>query len=103
MGMTGSLNIIDGTISGTLSSTKQEITGALSNANQVISGRVDIAPIDFRETYDGEYVVVPKINVDQTLETKDKVMEDDVLVLKIPYYETSNEAGGTTVYIAMEI
>lgn len=103
MSMTGSLNVIDGTIRGTLSSTKHEISGALSNSNQVISGRIDIASMDSKETYDGDYVVVPKINVDQTLETKDKVMEDDVLVLKIPYYETSNEAGGTTVYIAMEI
>lgn len=48
--------------------------------------------------YRGEYIVTPKV-VSQSLETKNKVMSDDVTVLEIPYFETSNESG-TTVYIA---
>ena len=51
------------------------------------------------DPYEGPYVVVPKI-IDQTLETKDKLMEDDVLIREIPYYETSNIQNGVTVYIA---
>ena len=50
------------------------------------------------EFFDGEYEVTPKV-IAQTLETKDKLMADDVTVFAIPYFETSNEHG-TTVYIA---
>lgn len=31
------------------------------------------------------------------------MMEDNVVVKKIPYYETSNVDGGETVYIAGEV
>lgn len=47
--------------------------------------------------YDGAYTITPK-TVPQTLETKKKRMTGDLLVLAIPYYETSNQ-NGTTVII----
>lgn len=53
------------------------------------------------DVYDGEYVVTPKAHNETILETREKLMADDVTVLKIPYYETSNESG-LTVYIAGE-
>lgn len=49
--------------------------------------------------YEGSYVVIPDTQ-SQTLETKDKRMADDVLVREIPYYETTNQQNGITVYIA---
>lgn len=49
--------------------------------------------------YEGSYVVIPDTQ-SQTLETKDKRMVDDVLVREIPYYETTNQQNGITVYIA---
>ena len=52
------------------------------------------------EVYDGDYVITPKM-VEQRLDTFGKVMRDDVLVLDIPVYETTNASGGTTIYIAM--
>ena len=52
-------------------------------------------------TYDGEYTVTPKIS-QITLETSGKIMGDDVVVLSIPRYDTSNPSGGTTVYIGGE-
>ena len=55
--------------------------------------------IDKSPTYDGDYIVTPKV-IEQMLPTKDKRMIDDVTVLKIPYYETINVAGGNTVFIA---
>lgn len=54
------------------------------------------------EMYDGDYKVTPKTQ-EQILETKDKLMADDVTVRKIPFYETTNNTGGTTVYIASEV
>ncbi len=51
------------------------------------------------ENYEGSYVAVSMPDESQVLETKDKHMNDNVLVLPIPYYETSNPRGGKTVYI----
>ena len=49
--------------------------------------------------YQGTYEVIPQAWQDVELETAGKKMERDVLVHRIPYYETSNPAGGNTVYI----
>lgn len=46
--------------------------------------------------YEGPYEVVPK-RQDQTLPTKDKTMNADVLVHEIPYYQTANPYGTTFV------
>lgn len=53
------------------------------------------------DIYDGEYTVTPKAHNETILETREKLMADNVTVNKIPYYETSNESG-LTVYIADE-
>lgn len=49
--------------------------------------------------YDGEYTVSPQAYDPVILETKDKLCEDDITVLKVPTRETTNEYG-TTFYIA---
>jgi hypothetical protein len=48
--------------------------------------------------YEGPTRVKPKTE-EQTLPTKNRAMTDDVKVLAIPYYETSNTQNGTTVII----
>lgn len=48
--------------------------------------------------YDGDYIVKPKAYEDIVLDTSDKLLTDDITVLEIPYYETSN-VSGYTVYI----
>jgi len=50
------------------------------------------------DPYEGEYTVTPK-TFEQTLQTENKLMEEDVTVLSIPYFETSNPQNGYTVYI----
>ena len=54
------------------------------------------------ETFDGEYVVTPKVMA-QTMPTKQKMMRDDVTIREIPFFETSNTSGGNTVYIGSEV
>lgn len=54
------------------------------------------------EIYDGDYVVIPKVT-EQMLPTAEKFMEDDVTVKSIPYFNVSNTAGGSSVYIGSEI
>ena len=51
--------------------------------------------------YTGEYEVDPR-KVEQTLETKNKSMKEDVIVHPIFYAETSNVSGGLTAVIGME-
>ena len=48
------------------------------------------------DPYEGPYEVIPKITA------HDKYMKDDITVLEIPYYETSNQ-DGLTVYIGNSI
>lgn len=52
--------------------------------------------------YDGAYSVTPSSGSAQTLETAQKYMDSDVRVEKIPYYETENTSGGTTIYIGSD-
>lgn len=51
-------------------------------------------------TYDGEYEVTPLAKSEVVLDTKDKLMEDNVTVKKITKFETTNPGGGYTLYIA---
>lgn len=83
--LSGNLSPI-GTLIGTIES-KHIITGSLS------------APVAVEhEHYIGSYTVTPSAHTDIVLETANKLMDEDVNVLKIPYFETSNTSG-YTVYI----
>lgn len=48
------------------------------------------------ETYEGDYTVIPKVN-EQKMETKNKMMKDNVTIEQIPFHEISNETGKTVV------
>lgn len=72
------------------------------DAEGVLIGEVGFPKCQYPEAYEGDYEVTPKLHITQTLDTDGKYMEDDVIVLEVPYYETSNESGGTTVYICTE-
>lgn len=54
------------------------------------------------EQYTGSYEVTPKAFESQTLETQDKILADDIIISEVPYYETANDTGGVTSYIAKE-
>lgn len=55
------------------------------------------------QIYDGEYVITPSTKDEQILKTGQKMMVADVKVKKIPYFEVSNNANGTTVTIGSEV
>jgi hypothetical protein len=50
------------------------------------------------DEYKGDYTATPEFEA-QTFETKDKLMTDDFTVESIPVYDTTNPAGGITIYI----
>lgn len=53
------------------------------------------------EVYEGSYEVTPSVE-SQTLETKDRVLTDDITILEIPFFSVGNNSGGSTVYIGSE-
>lgn len=70
------------------------VTMRVSDAVVIGTGSVD--------PYEGAYVVIPKIT-DQTLDTERKLMMQDLLVKQIPFYDVSNAAGGSTIFIGSEV
>lgn len=54
------------------------------------------------DKYEGDYDVTPATYQDKVLKTRNLVMTKDVTVRKVPQYEVSNEAGGTTFIIGEE-
>ncbi len=60
---------------------------------------IDIGSSDY-QVYRGETDVVPMAWEDQTLQTANKVVRRDIHIAKVPKWETSNQQGGYTVYIA---
>lgn len=82
-------------------STEAELTFDLQT-DQAMSFDLSIPHDVTTQVYDGDYEVTPK-TYGQTLETANKKMADDVTINAIPYFETSNESDGKTVYIANTI
>ena len=54
------------------------------------------------EKYTGDYIVTPKVE-SQVMHTSGKVMEEDVTVKSIPFFNVSNTSGGSTVFIGSEV
>lgn len=73
----------------------------LNDNNAYLEITFDATAGDRLPYYDGAIVVDPR-KVEQTLETKNKSMKDDVTINPIYYSETTNEGGGYTAYIGME-
>lgn len=51
------------------------------------------------DIYTGQYIVTPLPEMEQILRTKDLLLQQDVIVEKIPFYKTTNNVGGYTVFI----
>lgn len=80
------------------------IQQVLQTKNKVLDKDIiiDAAPACTHEdlpTYAGRYTITPLANVDQILRTRETHVESNIIVERIPYQETSNEAGGYTVII----
>ena len=56
-------------------------------------------PSEQHPVYDGPTQVKPNANNETVLLTADKIVNKDIIVEKIPYYENDNVGGGLTVYI----
>lgn len=88
--LVGNLISTEGTLAGQLISQDYSLKGSITLPTIIPSGDV----------YDGPYHVTPLAHSSQTLETRGLQMLGDIVVSKIPYWETSNPSEGYTVYIA---
>ena len=68
------------------------------NQEDIIYGKITVSgkTIISEETYEGNYEITPKVT-SKTLLTGQRVMKDNLNVLSIPYYETSNLKGKTII------
>lgn len=67
-----------------------------------VAAETNIEKSEEHESYDGEYKITPKAFDSQTLDTENKILERNIVITEVPYYETGNEANGITSYIAKE-
>lgn len=51
------------------------------------------------EVYTGEYEVTPRVHGEVVLETKQKLLTENVRILRVPQYEVENSAKGNTLFI----
>lgn len=77
----------------------ERLIGKLSSNKEVLSGTLSLVKPISGEEYDGEYIISPNTKDDTILDTKDKIMENDVTVLKISCVKTHNSSNGLTVII----
>lgn len=80
-----------------LSGAYAKIVAHLAGSNITAVAR----PVDGKEKYTGSYIIEPSMD-DQVLNTKNKVMTDDLTIKKIMVTFTSNLSGGNTVYIGAQ-
>lgn len=74
-----------------------QLQGQLSTVNQII-GVLSIPTYVDVDIYEGDYEVAPSFE-NQTLETRDKTLTEDILVKAIEVQSVTNLSGGKTVYI----
>lgn len=74
------------------------ISGTVSSKGE-ISGFVTTSSGGGSPPYTGIYEVIPKVEGDIILYTRNKQMTENVLVRKIPQHEVTNISGGKTLII----
>lgn len=78
-----------------------QIKGSITTSH-TIAAILQAPDVVYPDVYDGQYEINPKADTATTLNTSGKTLLNDVVVKKIPYFETSN-LSGYTVYIASEV
>lgn len=77
-----------------------DLRGSLSANENILGAKASISTD--HDLYSGAYDVTPEIE-EQTLNTSDKLMLDDVKIRAIPYYSVSNKYNGETIIIGGNI
>lgn len=81
----------------------EKLYGTLSATSATLHGTLSARSVIGAEIYDGEYTVHSEAHEVQTLSTANKQLVKNIIVEKIPYFETSNLSDGITAYIGSEV
>lgn len=77
---------------------KSGVTGKLG-IEEMTEAAKSISTVEYDgETYEGSYTIRPAVEA-QIIETKDKLMSDDITIQAIPYHVVDNAEMGLTVII----
>ena len=87
---------LESQLSGNLS-VEGSLSGSLGIAAQ-LSGLVDPGGSSF-PPYEGDYDIVPKVDLDQVLPTANHRMLQDLTIERIPIHEVHGPTGGITITI----
>lgn len=81
----------------------EKLHGTLSATSATLHGTLTARSVIGADIYDGEYTVHSEAHEVQTLPTANKQLIKNIIVEKIPYFETSNLSDGITAYIGSEV
>lgn len=85
--------LVNATVNNTIKvSTGVSFNGVITVKNNVVIPQGGGIP------YDGDYEITPRVD-SQEFPTRNRLMKSDLKVNAIPYYETSNEQNGKTIFI----
>lgn len=96
--MSDTVESLQGTASTEVGHLYGTLTVKVGHLTAQMSAKNDVTP-----TYDGNYTVRSEIDEDYELLTSHRLMKQNIVVKKIPYYEASNTSGGYTAYIGSEV
>ena len=83
-------------IVGEISDNVEKLTGSFSTGSVIQINNIDIPKVINEELYDENYSVIPSVN-EQVLNTRKKIMKQDVIIEEIPTFWTSNATGMTFI------
>lgn len=92
------LTKVDGELIGQIVST-HNISGNVSRMLSVQGGITTAPAAPIFPYYQGVYEVTPLANLTLELQTSHKILENNIIVNQIPYFQVSNTSGGYTVTI----
>lgn len=96
--LNGEITAARSILSGALSR-DQYLSGSITAGHSILTGTLTHPVVANIDQYDGAYIIDALADLDTVLSTKRKFLNDDITVNKIKYIETTNPAGGQTVYI----
>ncbi len=100
--ITGKVHSVS-TIKGSITN-RASVVGSVQSVASVKAAKIAVGEFyDKIDFFDGDYMVTPKAYEQTVLETDGLCMKDNVIILEVPYFETSNLQNGYTVYIGSEV
>lgn len=94
--------MLEGTLRGNITVNAMALKGSMHTNKFSLKGDIEIGIASDIEVYKGPFTITPNPLHSVNIATKNKFLEKNITVKKIPYFEASN-LYGDTVYIGDEL